>query len=410
MDNDDSYTNNHSSSFPKPKRSGLKGGSDESLFLTTISNLSGMTSSALEDQALNFYSAAPITTIQVGAGLTLHVANMLGLIPNREILFHPRLIFSPYWQSYRAVTSFFVIGISTMDVLQRSLGSLYYQAPLETWFNGSGDLYRNGVLHHQGQQRKKIISNSPRPDNSSSSSSSNVTIRRKNTIEWLFLENPFFKSQLLTVATLLGIEFLLWESQPLFDAFNPFQSYDINLLGTPSSYLIFPYTLFPNLEYATRWTWALTTQEREVIMFGVLPVKPVYLPIVLCGMGGFQQFPALIKGFFASLVVSKAMQLKRFDGEFVAEWTIRLCMDWYYWVKGMVDNAVKTNAKGKGKARGVGSSSTSQQSSGSGSRIKRASYDGVKVDEQNDVDLMDPDFYRPYMVNLHLATGSGSNL
>ncbi|KAJ1547629.1 hypothetical protein HK096_001843, partial [Nowakowskiella sp. JEL0078] len=376
--------------FSLPKVAGLKGGSDNVL-INSLTNLSGMTGTALEDHAMNFYSASPITAIQLTTGITLHLADLLGLVSSRSLLFHPRLVLAPYWQSYRAVTSFFVIGLSTMDVLQRAVGATYYQAPLETLFSGSGDVYRSGKLLHEGKQRKLLVKDSNSPS---------TTTRRKTLIEWLVLENRFFKAQVLTVGTLVALEFVLDASQPLWDAVTPFRrsAYsDFQFGGSYSGHLVFPYTMFPNLEYATRWLWALTTMEREIVMFGVLPVQPVYLPIVLCGMGGFAHWKALVKGFLATLIVTHIMEVERFDGENVTEWTLRLLRDWYSWTKETVQSVVAVQEpKGKKKASVRNSI---------GANARRSDY--IK----ETVDLSDPDFHRKFDISertVEAATSSSS--
>ncbi|KAI8802002.1 hypothetical protein BJ742DRAFT_834746 [Cladochytrium replicatum] len=371
---------------PQPKRSGLKGGADNNQgpVMSALSGLSGMTSAAFEDYALNFVSSSPITAIQVSVGLGLHVLDMVGIVPYRTVLFHPRLILAPYWQTHRAVTSFLAMGLSTVDVAQRALGTFYYQAPLETFMNGSGDTYRGGRLIHEGRQRLlpngrsttflglsglKLLGRSKASEaTQQNQDTSNIPARRrKNMVEWLIIDNKFLHTQLLSAATLVLIELVVNEAIPSLSP-QP-------VPGSASSYLIFPYSLYPNLEYATRWTWGLTTMEREIVIFGVIPVKPYYLPIVLCAMGGFSQWKALLKGLAASIIVSHLMELKRFDGENVVQWAYHQVLDWYYWIEALA------NAGKKGKAPvytpAAGSSSRSAGSTSSSSQSRNQSIPEV---------------------------------
>ncbi|KAI8814393.1 hypothetical protein BJ742DRAFT_785145 [Cladochytrium replicatum] len=359
---------------PQPKPPGLKGGADNNQgpVMSALSGLSGMTSAAFEDYALNFVSASPITSIQVSVGLGLHFLDMFGILPYRTVLFHPRLILAPYWQTHRTVTSFLAMGLSTVDVAQRALGTFYYQAPLETFINGSGDTYRGGRLIHEGRQRLlpngrsttflglsglKLLGRSKAAEAAQQNQdTSNIPARRrKNMVEWLITDNKFLHTQLLSAATLVFIELVVNEAVPSLSP-QP-------VPGSASSYLIFPYSLYPNLEYATRWTWGLSTMEREIVMFGVIPVKPHYLPIVLCAMGGFSQWKALLKGLAASIIVSHLMELKRFDGENVVEWAYHQALDWYYWIEALA-NAGK---KGKGPAYTPAAGSSSRSSGASSS-------------------------------------------
>ncbi|KAJ3268330.1 hypothetical protein HK104_005398, partial [Borealophlyctis nickersoniae] len=257
----------------------------------------------------------PITTFQILVGSTLHVTHLLNITPYRSLLFHPRLCLPPTLQLWRPLTSVLVLGTSIPEVAQRAVGMTYWQAPLEKWFDGEGDVVRDGIVVREGENRRKA-------DGS-----------RKNWFEWLILDNAFLRAQLLAAVVVVSMEFVLYRdptpaavAAPLLSSgaigsvLSSSSSAASQLMQAPGALLLFPYTLFPTLEYSLRWMWAITDQEREIVLFGVLPVKPVYLPLALCAMGGFGAWKSMLKGAVAAIVVGKVMDMRRAGGENAVDW------------------------------------------------------------------------------------------
>ncbi|KAI8995067.1 hypothetical protein BC832DRAFT_525529, partial [Gaertneriomyces semiglobifer] len=243
----------------------------------------------------------PLTTLHAACGASLHICQMVGLISYRAILFHPRLVTGSQWQLHRVVTSFMVLGGSVVDVVQRAVSMFFWQAPLEKWFDGDGDLIRNGVIVRAGTNRRK-------PSGA-----------RKSIVEWLVTDNRFLRAQVLACAVLVGLELALFRR-------------DSHMLkNTAPEILLFPYSMFPNLEYAFRWLWAITDNEEEHRLFGIIAIRPVYLPIALCALGGFSAWKPMIKGLVAALIVSKVMDLRRADQQKAVDWAFKVIADWFHW-------------------------------------------------------------------------------
>ncbi|TPX61517.1 hypothetical protein PhCBS80983_g01050 [Powellomyces hirtus] len=285
----------------------IVGGSDAASTLasvmTTLTTLTGTSPHELGTHVHSMLRSSPHTTFQIVLGSTLHLTHMLGLTPYRALLFHPRLFLAPRFQLWRGVTSFGVLGLNLIDVVRSAVGMVYWQAPLERWFDGDGDIVRDGIVVRQGRNRMK-------KDGS-----------RKNALEWLILDNHYLRAQVLSGIVLIGIELALHQTPTA----------TTTGARLASSLLIFPYPMYANLEHALRWLWAVTTPTNTMTVFGVLPVRPVYLPFALCALGGFGAWKEMLKGLVAAIVVGKLMDLRRVDGENAVDWLYRTALSWVLW-------------------------------------------------------------------------------
>ncbi|KAJ3101942.1 hypothetical protein HDU96_009805 [Phlyctochytrium bullatum] len=103
----------------RPIPPGLKGGMDDASTLDDDDPLTfagfSLTAS-LRDRIANHARASPITTLQASTGVTLYVASLLGILPARALLFHPRLAAAPRWEVHRVGTGLLVLGTSLFDV------------------------------------------------------------------------------------------------------------------------------------------------------------------------------------------------------------------------------------------------------------------------------------------------------
>ncbi|KAJ3153653.1 hypothetical protein HDU86_005151 [Geranomyces michiganensis] len=260
--------------------------------------------------------SSPHTTLQIVLGSTLHFTHMLGLTPYRSLLFHPRLFLAPRFQLWRGVTAFGIVGLNVIDVLRSAVSMVYWQAPLERWFDGQGDVVRDGVVVRAGRNRT-------RADGS-----------RKSVLEWLVLDNRYLRAQLLAGAVVVAIELVLYKTPTAMSAssFSSSSTLAAAAAGVPG-FLIYPYSLYPSLEHAVRWLWAMTTETNTMTVFGVLPVRPVYLPFALCALGGFVSWKEMLKGLVAAAVVGKLMDLRRRDGENATDWLQRTAVGWLVWAQ-----------------------------------------------------------------------------
>ncbi|KAJ3035873.1 hypothetical protein HDV00_003346 [Rhizophlyctis rosea] len=320
-------------SIPHPP---LLGGADRSSpglhIATAINSITAPTLGTLRAKAVDHFNNSPITTLQILLGSSLHIGNFLGLTPYRSLLFHPRLALPPHNQFYRPLTSLLVLGPSIIAVGQSAVALTYWQSPLERYFDGDGDTIRDGVTIHEGANRRK-------PSGA-----------RKNIFEWLITDNAFIRAQLLSAAVIIALEFALYRdpSPSKLPLSIPFPGSSTSAVVAPAaaSLLIYPYSLFPTLEYSMRWIWAITDQEREVVLFGILPVRPVYLPLALCAVGGFKGWKSMLKGLVAALVVGKVMDLRRAGGENAVDWLWKTAVGWGAWGRSLVDSSAGGAASG----------------------------------------------------------------
>lgn len=249
----------------------------------------------MNDSLVNFIHSSPITCVQLGTGATLWACDLLGIIPFKSVLLHPRLAFSPVWQPYRLFTTFLVTGFSLIDILQRSIGSIIWQAPLEALLNGPGDRFQAGKRISKGTQRQSDRG-------------------QKSLVEWLVAKNKFLHCQLLSATFILALDLFTFSL-------------------SPSKQIIRPYSLYPALEYSMRWLWAFTARSPSIAVFGSLPMKPIYLPIIFGLMGGSSTVKLMVKGFVAALAVSQFMEFKRPDGSTIFEWVVDIGKSWVRWFR-----------------------------------------------------------------------------
>jgi len=218
--------------------------------------------------------SAPITTFQSASGITLYIANLIGLLPHQTVTFHPALAFTPKWQLYRIPMSFLVQTGSIAELFNHSVGLFLWQAPLEVAFT-SKPASKKGIIEH-------------------------------------IKTNKFLHAQLIASTTLIAIELVLYR-QP----------------KTTGIWLtIFPYSLFPSLEYSMRWLWAATETKTSIPVLGVVPVPPIYTPVIACAISGFGGVQSMVKGLAAAIVVGWVMEIKRSDGKLVVKWLKEVGQSW----------------------------------------------------------------------------------
>ncbi|KAI9099551.1 hypothetical protein DFS34DRAFT_649265 [Phlyctochytrium arcticum] len=287
--------------------------------LTTVITVTGISPTSLREVARSHATASPVTYLQATIGCGLHLTHLLGLTPYRALLFHPRLVSAPYWQVWRGVTSFAVTGMGVLEVGQRALGLLFWQAPLERWFRGvkaGGE--PEPYVATSGRSLASSSSPPPPQDLIKSSSSSLQTVIQR-IVRPL---PPFLTAQLLAAVTLLSLEFIA----PAIPS-------------RPSSNLIFPYPMYPAMEYALRWIWALTTVSAPVSLFGVVQLQPVYMPMALCVVGGLTTWKLMVKGLIAALVVCGTMDLRRDDGQTAVSYFSSKVHAWWSWLANVAAGA-----------------------------------------------------------------------
>ncbi|TPX68916.1 hypothetical protein SpCBS45565_g02859 [Spizellomyces sp. 'palustris'] len=310
----------------RPRLLGGEDGTSISTLLATVTTLTGMSPSTLTHTLQSHIRSSPHTTLQIALGSTIHLTHLIGLTPYRTLLFHPRLFLAPRYQLWRGITGFCVLGHGIVEVFQRAVGMVYWQAPLEKWFDGEGDLVKDGVVLREGQNRRKRSGG------------------RKNVLEWLVTDNHFLRAQLLAGVVLVGIELALYRAPPA-----PVSTTSFLTTATPSL-LLFPYSLYPNLEYAFRWLWAITTPSTSLTLFGVLPIQPVYIPLCLCALGGFGAWKAMLKGLVAAMVVGKVMDLRRIGGDNAVDWLWKTIVGWAAWGQAVASGG---RLSGSGETRGL---------------------------------------------------------
>ncbi|KAI8925636.1 hypothetical protein BC831DRAFT_460055 [Entophlyctis helioformis] len=275
--------------------------------LATPENIS-TAKSYVRAQATRVAYSAPMTTLQIVAGASIHIASTLGMVSPAAVLFHPRLVLPPYSQIYRAASSFLVIGLSTFDVIERMLGLAYWQAPLEQTFPRAikAPLTPQQQQQHQQQQASKSPS------------------VFRSVVDYCRAINPrFLQMQLVTAAVIVAVELSVFQ--------NSRTRHDGVFLH------LFPYTLYPVLEHAMRWLWAMTADERQsIVLFGILRLEPVMVPLATCALGGFGSLPSTGKGLFAAVVAARILDLRRWNGEPAVDWFWQVAKSWSEWVSSMV--------------------------------------------------------------------------
>ncbi|KAJ3016472.1 hypothetical protein HKX48_004012 [Thoreauomyces humboldtii] len=283
--------------------------------VTTLTTLTGTSPAQVGTHLHTLLRSSPHTSLQIILGLGLHVTHLVGLTPYRGILFHPRLLLAPRWQLWRGFTGFGVLGLNVVDVVKSAVGMLYWQAPLERWFDGEGDVVKHGIVVREGRNRT-------RRDGT-----------RKTVLEWLVLDNRYLRAQILSGLVLVGIELVIYKAPIGVTLGGGGGGGAAGGLMSASSLLLFPYSLYPSMEHALRWLWAITTPTNTMTVFGVLPVRPVYLPLALCALGAFAAWKEMLKGLVAAVVVGKIMDLRRDDGENAVDWLYDTATSWVDWAQ-----------------------------------------------------------------------------
>jgi len=287
---------------------------------------------------------APFTTLQLVAGGSLAVASTLGLV--KLTLFHPWLVavpgrgssggivlsgvnttqpnFANLWGWPRVVLAFFVLGPSMTDTLRRMYTIYRYGGAVER------KLYQPPPV---GQ----TLNSRPMPP----------LMQRVRTIlkGSQPTSNPYVKLQLVTVATVLVMEFLSTSSRP-----SQQQLQGTFLEGWFRQVARNSYALTPILEYATLFTWAGLTQT--LVRFGSFSessdhvtsqldassLPPLLVPLGICASGFFTTWKDMVKGLIASMVAARICNLQRVDarpGEprEVYAWMMREWVGLLRWVK-----------------------------------------------------------------------------
>ncbi|KAJ3067763.1 hypothetical protein HDU98_009044 [Podochytrium sp. JEL0797] len=273
----------------------------------------------VRDRVKTFTSASPLTASHLALCLAGHSLALVGLVPLRAQSFHPRLALSPAWQLHRIPSSLCVLGRSLPQFAGSVVSMVTWHAQLESLVNGSGDSTKNG----------RIVKRGTRP-------------KSKSILEFLLSpENQFLRIQLSLAAATVLLEILLY-SDPK----------DAVLMQGSSvlsrAVLVFPYSLFPVFDAAIRWTWAFLELEKDTLIFGVVPVRPIYVPLVTSLMGGGSVW-SLAKGFVVAVAVSTGLKLKRggrdlnvgfsldggdaAGGELVSVYLRDFGSQWYRWIR-----------------------------------------------------------------------------
>ena len=239
------------------------------------------------------FKYAPITTLQVTGGFIVYVFGTIGLLPRHKLLFHPSLAFSPLWQTHRALTGFLVLGNSAYELVQRTVGLIMWQVPLERAFTSNISIPDSPPL--------------------SNASTKELIIQKINHLKSSLRQNTFIQAQTISAITILSLD-LLFHSPPSQNAI----------------YLsIFPYSLYTSLEYSMRWLWAATETAQGIPVFGLpITIPPVYTPLITCAIGGFTEGYDMCIGLVAAFAVGYALDLRRRDGERVVDWLKSIGLRW----------------------------------------------------------------------------------
>ena len=188
------------------------------------------------------------------------------LIPIESVLFHARLVNAG--ELYRIPFSLACLGTSAWQVIQRCLSLFYYQMPLEKQINED----------HAGQTN-------------------------------------FLTVQCYLMLSLVSMELLLFP--------------DSNLTQQGYWSVLSPYALYPILEFANRWLWAMVSHPSQVMTIGLIRLEPIYVPLV---MTLFQDsLFTCFKGLTCALLVGHLLQLKRYNGKPAVAWFVDYCQDWIDW-------------------------------------------------------------------------------
>ncbi|KAJ3309210.1 hypothetical protein HDV04_006317 [Boothiomyces sp. JEL0838] len=237
---------------------------------------------------------SPITFIQIGLGITIHLISLTTLISPTKLLFHSKLLENPV-NSYRVLTSFLVLGTTLFDVGKRSLSLFYTQAPLEAMFDQP--LKPPGRYPDEEDDEKFVLG---KPN------------------------FRFLTMQLMMMGMIVSIETLVFPN--------------FNLTKKGGIIKVFPYTLYPILEHAIQWMWAMCTDERQTVAIaGFIRLEPVLVPLAMWALSGFDNGVSLLKGLAVAVSVGQVLQIKRWNGEDAVSWFAYISKSWYKWTRKQID-------------------------------------------------------------------------
>lgn len=201
--------------------------------------------------AANITRTAPFTTIQASIALLIQLLSVLGVVKLSDLLFNSTLILDG--EIWRVVSGFLVMGLGGLEVVKK-VGTLYYcQIALEQLYSPS---------HDSNSEKFELGPISP----------------------------AFFQ--------LAGLSATFVALGELF------------VFGRGISY-----TVYPILEQAIRWIWALTADERTSIHIMGINLDPVYVPLALLCVDGFSSFSECGKGLVVALAVCQVLDIKRWNGK-----------------------------------------------------------------------------------------------
>ncbi|KAJ3025253.1 UNVERIFIED_CONTAM: hypothetical protein HDU68_007323 [Siphonaria sp. JEL0065] len=257
-------------------------------------NPPSLASTLVSDRVRTFWNQSPLTSLHVTGSVLSHTFALVGVVPLRAQSFHPRLALGPAWQLHRVPWSVLVLGRSLPQIVGSVVSLVTWHSQLESLVCGSGDIIKNNRLVKRGTNGRA----------------------KKSTFEWLVKDNAFLKIQIASLIAATALEMLLY-SDPKDPLSAVFLSGSSVLSSTQRAVLVFPYSLFPIFDAAIRWTWAFTELEKDTLIFGVVPVRPIYVPLVTTLMSGGSLF-TLAKGFLVAVSVSFGLKLKRGGKDFVS--------------------------------------------------------------------------------------------
>ncbi|KAI8912602.1 hypothetical protein EDD86DRAFT_201808, partial [Gorgonomyces haynaldii] len=160
-------------------------------------------------------------------------------------------------QFYRIPTSLLMLSTQTWDAAQKAFQLFYYQAPMESAMNEMD-------------------------------------------------KNMFLETQLVIAAMVVGMELLFFSKS--------------NIIRQGRSVIVTPYLLYPILEQANRWLWAMTTHPSNVTNVFGFALQPLHVTLIMSFAGGWHSLLNSVKGLAISLLCAQTLSLKRWNGEQCVNW------------------------------------------------------------------------------------------
>jgi hypothetical protein len=168
-----------------------------------------------------------------------------------------------------------------------------WQVPLERAFTTSITIPDSSPLHNPST--KELI------------------IQKINLLTSTIRQNKFIQAQTISAITIVSLD-LIFHSPPSQNAIY---------------FSVFPYSLYPSLEYSMRWLWAATETAQGIPVFGLpITIPPVYTPVITCAIGGFSEGTDMCKGLTAAFAVGYLLDLRRRDGQKVVDWLKDIGVRW----------------------------------------------------------------------------------